>query len=193
MFLTLITLASAQDLGPTQFHLGIQTTRNDPFVTTNMATLSVSHDLKDWLGIELGGGAAALPERASWKALTNQLEQHQIYPDLAYLRFMGWTGVRLTPLRNDWKGLQSAAGLHLGVAAIQSVESTWGAESDTPIEVSPASRYGVHSSLSWGRLGVDLSLTRTGHQEEFGVARDAEPYTADRQNIWVSAGLSCRL
>lgn len=193
MFLTLITLASAQDFGATQFHLGIQAINNDPFVSGRMGTLSVSRDLSDWLGIELGGGLAPLPREADWKALTNQLTRTEIYPDIAYLQYMGWTGVRVSPLRNEWKGLTSQVGLHLGVAAIQSVEAASEFESDSHTEVSPASRYGVHSNLSWGRFGIDLSLTRTGHQEEFGLEGESEPYTASRQNIWVHGGLSCRL
>ena len=193
MFLTLISLAAGQDFGATQLHLGMQATNNDPFVSTTMATLSVSRDLNGWLGVELGGGAARLPNQASWKALTNQLTHGEIYPDIAYLRAMGWTGVRVSPLRNEWKGLETQVGLHLGVAAVQSVEAASRFESDSHKEISPASRYGIHNNLSWGRFGVDLSLTRTGHQEEFGVAGDNEPYTAARQNIWVNGGLSFRL
>lgn len=193
MFLTLISLAAAQDLGPSRLHLGVQSTTNDPFVSTTMGTLSLSRDLSPWLAVELGGGLAALPPESSWKALTTQLTQGPgIYPDLAYLRAMGWTGLRASPLHQQWGELSSQVGIHLGLAAIYSIEGAHFEESDTQRETSPAARYGLHSSLSWQRWGLDLSMSRTRHEESFGT-RGNSPYTASRQNVWVNLGLSCRL
>lgn len=193
MFHVLISLAAAQELSPNQLHLGVQSTTNDPFVSTTMGTLSLSHDLNDWLGLELGGGLAPLPPQLTWKALTTQLTGgSEVYPDIAYLRAMGWTGVRLSPIGQDWGQLHSQVGAHIGLAAIYSVEDSFVVEGSTKYELSPAARYGVHSNLSWGRWGVDLSLTRTRHEESFGYDQDA-PYTASRQNLWVNGALSCRL
>lgn len=193
MFLTLISLAAAQDLGSNTLHLGVQATTNDPFVSTTMGTLALSHSFNSWLGMELGGGLALPPNQSSVKPLTTQLDSTtEIYPDVAYLRVMGWTGVRLTPFHQEWGGLKSHVGVHLGAGAINSVENSFAVPSSSTNETSAAARYGLHSTLSWGRFGFDLSLTRTRHEESFGIDADA-PYTASRQNIWVNGGLSCRL
>lgn len=190
MLLALIQLTTAADA--TQLQVGVQSTINDPFMSTTMGTLSLRHDLKDWLAIEAGGGLSPLPPQATWKALTTHLDTQGIWPDMAYLRGMAWTGARISPVQNTLGPLHTQVGVHLGVATLYSVEADLGYNGDSKEEFSAAGRYGVHGTLGWERWGLELAMTRTRHDETFETSPGYSTVQS-RQNIWVHGGLTCRL
>lgn len=197
MFLLLTSLASAQALGPTRVHVGVQLSTNDPFVRTQMAVGQLTRELRfivpgRWLEVEAGAAMDPVPPRANQKALTHRLWEDTFAPDLSYLRFMGWTGLRASPLRNHWGRLSAQAGVHLGAGAVHSLEPWWHADVGRANELSLLARYGAQGELSLGRWGANLQLSSTHHEESF-AQRGGGDATVMRNTTWVYGGLSCRL
>lgn len=192
MLLLLSTLAGAQEIGSKGLHIGVQLTTNDPFVHTTTGVAWLSLPLSSWLGLELGGAGAPAPPRSTWTHLSDTLMEDTIGADLAYLRALAWAGLQITPVRYEYRSIYSRTGVHLGLGAVHSMEPWWESNVGESHELSPMNHYGLHSSLSIGRWGLDLRLSGTRHRETFERLYSA-PDKPLRKNAWVYGGLSCHL
>lgn len=169
--MTALLLAASASAAAIVLGTGLETSFNDPFVTTVGTRVSGSIELAPWVRVGASGGLYPhLGVTRLTRLTTNLSSEVQIMPDISDIRWRGMGRVAITPLRQSdgvrsrvFGGYAEAGLIHTvdDLDAIQGVGDP--IAEDTAKQLHPTVAYGIIGEVWWserwgGRLRMERSL-----------------------------------